>query len=94
MTPYLTHHQYVESCIQFPFAELKLEELFRSPAVTSPIFTAVDIDPAGLFTAQEAGVAVVMYAKQQGLEQGASSPAHLMLDVALCDALFKVSPKP
>lgn len=78
----------------FPSAELKLEELYKSPAATSPIFTAVNIDPAGVFTAQEAGVAVVMYAKQHGLEQGASSPAHLMLDVALCDALYKVNPEP
>lgn len=71
-------------------ADLALEELYKSPAATSPIFKAVDIDPAGLFTAQEAALAVITYAKRHGLEQGASSPAHLLLDTTLCDALFKV----
>ena len=45
-----------------------------------------------VFTAdsQEAGIAAVTYAKTSGLEAGASSPAHLLLDTTLCDALFKV----
>ena len=42
--------------------------------------------------AQEAGVVAVTYAKARGLETGASSPAHLLLDPDLSDALFKARP--
>ena len=74
-------------------AELVLEELYKSSAATQPIFQAVNMAPEApgdLFSAQEAGIAVVTYAKNQGLEQNASSPANLVLDTILCDALFKV----
>ena len=73
-------------------AGLQLEELYKSSTGTSPIFKAVGVDPSALFSAQEAGIAVISYAKNEGLEEGASSSAHLLLDTQLCDALFKVSP--
>lgn len=38
---------------------------------------------------QEAGVVAVTYAKARGLEAGAGSAAHLLLDADLSDALFK-----
>ena len=38
---------------------------------------------------QEAGVVAVTYAKARGLEAGAGSPAHLLLDADLSDALYK-----
>jgi len=36
----------------------------------------------------------VTYAKARGLETGATSPAHLLLDPDLSDALFKARPPP
>ena len=48
-------------------------------------------DPGALFSAREAGIAVITYAKNEGLEEGASTSAHLLLDTQLCDALYKVS---
>ena len=68
-----------------------MEELFKSSAGTSSIFTAVGVDPSALFSAKEAGIAVITYAKNEGLERRASSSTHVMLDTQLCDALFKVS---
>lgn len=43
---------------------------------------------------QEAGVVAVTYAKARGLEAGASSPAQLLLDPDLSDALFKALASP
>lgn len=72
-------------------AGLHIEELFRAHAALAPIFAAVGRDPAGLYTAQQAGEVAVLYAQQQRLDSGTSAATHILLDVTLCDALFKVT---
>lgn len=53
------------------------------------VFEAVGADVDGLYSAPEAFEVAQAYAKAAKLEEGAQDNKTLVLDAALCDALFK-----
>ena len=76
-----------------PPPPLILEETLRPPTCAAAIFAA--LDPAeypfenATYSPAEAKAAVAAYAAAKGLDRGAPSKAHVVLDPQLCDALFK-----
>ena len=76
-----------------PPPPLTLEEILRPPTGAAAIFAA--LDPAeypfedAAYSPAEAKSVVAAYAAATGLDRGAPSKAHVVLDPHLCDALFK-----
>ena len=70
-----------------------MEEILRPPTGAAAIFAA--LDPAeypfedAAYSPAEAKSVVAAYAAAKGLDRGAPSKAHVVLDPHLCDALFK-----
>ncbi|KAL8482360.1 hypothetical protein ACS0TY_028505 [Phlomoides rotata] len=67
---------------------LDVVELYKSNTHVNPIFAAVGADTGKLYTASEASQIVFGYVEQEKLVKEANKSI-VVLDAALCDALFK-----
>ncbi|GLI62284.1 hypothetical protein VaNZ11_004846 [Volvox africanus] len=69
--------------------ELRIEELYKPGKELRPIFVDIGLNPEALYSASDAGEVVFEYVKAAGLEKGAPDNRTIVLNPALCDALFK-----
>ena len=70
--------------------ELLVEELYKPGKELRPVFEALGVQHEALMTEKEVGEVGVAYVKAAKLDDGVADQRNILLDVTLCDALFKV----
>lgn len=70
-------------------AELVIDELYKPGKEMKAVFEALGLKMDALYSGKEAGEVALTYVKEAKLEDNAPDDKTIVLDAALCDALYK-----